>query len=262
MKIILLLSTLLIFTTGSACAHFGLILPADDILSPGEARTLELQVKFLHPLEGHYMEMARPKRFGVMTGGRKVSLLDSLQPRKGRSLDQKRDFGFWSADYSVRRPGDYTFYLEPQPYWEPAEDKYIVHYTKVCVNAYGLEVGWDQPVGFETEIIPLSRPYGLWRGNLFSAQVLLKGAPLPFAEVEVEYLNEKAEAGTVHAPSTPFVTQVVRADANGVFHYAMPKSGWWGFAALSEADWQLSHAGSDKAVEIGAVYWVYATKLD
>lgn len=253
----LLVLFILLLSVAPVGAHFGTILPSRAILTQNDDKTLQLAVKFLHPMEGQYMEMTAPKRFGVMHDGKKTDLLPNLNATKGKSAEQSEAFTFWSADFPVRRPGDYTFYLEPAPYWEAAEDKFIVHYTKVCVNALGLEQGWDQPVGLETEIVPLTRPYGLWTGNLFSGRVLLKGKPLPHAEVEVEYLNESPDnPSLVRAPADPFVTQVVKADGNGVFHYAMPRAGWWGFAALSEAAWTLPHQGKSKAVEIGAVYWV------
>jgi len=253
---------LLLSWSSISFAHFGAIIPADDIVSQGEPMTLGLQVKFIHPMERHYMEMVKPKAFGVLTRGDRVDLLDSLMPAKGKSPDQARDFTFWETDYRIRRPGDYTFFVEPTPYWEPAEDLFIVHYTKVCVNALGLEDGWSDPVGMETEIVPLTRPYGLWTNNLFSGQVLLKGEPLPFAEVEIEYLNDSADnPALVVAPAGAYVTQVVKADAAGVFHYAMPRQGWWGFSALSEADWTLPHEGVDKAIEIGAVYWVHTRDM-
>ena len=256
------MATVLVLAANPASAHFGTITPSDDIVTQDDSRTLNLQVKFIHPMEGHYMEMVKPKQFGVMHDGKKTDLLGALQATKGKSLDQNEKFTFWTADYKIRRPGDYTFYVEPTPYWEPAEDLFIVHYTKVCVNALGLEEGWDKPVGLETEIIPLTRPYGLWTGNLFTGRVLLKGKPVPFAEVEIEYLNESPGNITyVMPPSDPYVTQVVKADANGVFSYAMPKAGWWGFAALNEADWKLKHDGQEKGVEIGAVYWVHTRDL-
>ena len=256
MKKLLILVAMLLAAT-PALAHFGTITPSDDIVTQDDAKTLNLQIKFIHPLEMHYMEMVKPKMFGVVHDGKRQDLLAALKPAKGKSADQKGDFTFWTADYRIRRPGDYTFYVEPTPYWEPAEDLFIVHYTKVCVNALGLESGWDQPVGLETEIVPLTRPYGLWTGNLFTGQVLLKGKPVPFAEVEVEYLNESdGNPHIVHAPADPYVTQVVKADGGGVFSYAMPRAGWWGFAALNEADWKLKHDNKEKGVEIGAVYWV------
>ncbi|BCR06245.1 ATP-dependent DNA ligase [Desulfuromonas versatilis] len=261
MKAALLLLALLLAAT-PAPAHFGAVIPADDILTQDDEKVLNLQVKFIHPLEGHYMEMARPRRFGVQHGGQQTDLLASLQPARGGGPEQEETFTFWNAEFQVRRPGDYTFFVEPTPYWEPVEDKFILHYTKVCVNALGLEDGWDQPLGLETEIIPLSRPYGLWTGNLFSGQVLLKGQPVPFAEVEVEYLNASPDnPATIHPPADPYVTQVVKADANGVFHYAMPRAGWWGFAALSEADWTLKQEDQEKPVEIGAVIWVHTIDM-
>jgi len=243
-------------------AHFGTITPSDDIVTQNDPKTLNLQIKFIHPMELHYMEMVKPKQFGVVHDGKKTDLLNSLQATKGKSPDQKEKFTFWTTDYKIRRPGDYTFYVEPTPYWEPAEDLFIVHYTKVCVNALGLEKGWDQPVGLETEIVPMTRPYGLWTGNLFTGQVLLKGKPVPFAELEIEYLNESpGNISIVVPPADPFVTQVVKADANGVFSYAMPRAGWWGFAALNEADWKLKYDGKEKGVEIGAVYWVHTRDM-
>ena len=256
-----ILSMALLLMAAPALAHFGVILPSDDIIAQKESRTLDLQVKFIHPAEGQYMEMARPQRFEVHRGGMVEDLLPVLEAVAFQSAGQKSNPGYWRAAYQVRRPGDHTFFVEQTPYWEPAEDKFILHYTKVCVSAFGLEGSWDQALGVETEIVPLSRPYGLWTGNLFSGQVLLKGKPQPFAEIEVEYLNEVADGEKLSFPADPFVAQTLKADSQGVFHYAMPKAGWWGFAALSDADWKLQKDGEGKSVELGAVYWVRATDL-
>ena len=77
--------------------------------------------------------------------------------------------------------------------------------------------------------------------------------PMPYAEVEVEFYNKD---GKYTAPNDYMVCQTIKSDANGVFTYAAPKAGWWGFAALSSADFKLKHNGTDKDVEIGAVIWV------
>ncbi|MBI5787765.1 MAG: DUF4198 domain-containing protein [Candidatus Schekmanbacteria bacterium] len=234
-----------------AYAHFGTLTPSDDIVTQEDSKDVKIAVKFIHPMEGHYMEMVKPKQFGVLYKGKKEDLLPALKDKK---INQ---FTTWETVYKIKRPGDYTFYVEPTPYWEPAEDCYIIHYTKVCVAALGLEEGWGNEVGLETEIVPLTRPYGFWTGNVFTGIVKLKGKAVPYAEVEVEYLNESPEnPKQVIAPADPYVTQVVKADANGVFTYAMPRAGWWGFAALNEASWKIKHDGQDKQVEIGAVYWV------
>lgn len=252
MKKIIITAMIMICVTfgwmGKAGAHFGAIIPSDDIITQEDNKTIALEVKFFHPMEGHYMNMAKPAQFGVMVMGQKIDLLNTLKEKKVQG------FATWETMYKIRRPGDYTFYVEPKPYWEPAEDCHIIHYTKVCVDALGLEEGWDEEVGLETEIVPLTRPYGLWTGNIFSGVVKVKGKPVPYAEIEVEYYNED---GKIKPPADPYVTQVIKADQNGVFTYAIPKAGWWGFAALNEASWTLKDpSGKDKPIEIGAVYWV------
>ena len=234
-----------------ALAHFQVVLPGRDVVGAKDAREIELNLVFTHPMEQQLMNMARPKRFGVsVKGGAAQDLLGTLQERKigGKST--------WRTSYRMRRPGDHVFFAEPQPYWEPAEDKFIIHYTKVVVNAFGLEEGWAHELGLKTEIVPLVRPYGLWTGNLFRGIVDRDGKPVPFAEIEVEYYNEPGKAA-VAAPTDAHVTQVVKADQNGVFAYAMPRAGWWAFAALTDADFTLKGPGdAKKAVELGALIWV------
>ena len=41
-------------------AHFGAIIPSDDIVSRDDAKKIQVALKFLHPMEGHYMELAKP----------------------------------------------------------------------------------------------------------------------------------------------------------------------------------------------------------
>jgi len=106
----------------------------------------------------------------------------------------------------------------------------------------------------KTEIVPLSKPFGLYAGNVFQGIVKVDGKAVPHAEVEIEYYNQEKR---YTAPTEYMITQTIKADQNGVFTYAAPRPGWWGFAALSTADYKLPHEGQDKDVEIGAVIWVY-----
>jgi len=198
------------------------------------------------------MNMVKPEQFGVMVDGKKTSLMDSLKPVKNKDVEGHMRDGF-KVNYTLKKPGDHIFYIEPKPYWEPAEDKFIVHYTKVVVNGFGLEEGWDDEVGFKTEIIPLTRPYGLYTGNVFQGLVKVNGKPAPDSEIEVEYYNKDH---SLEPEAAPLITQVVKADSNGVFTYAMPRAGWWGFAALNEDEKKIMHNGEEKPIEIGALIWV------
>jgi len=239
-------------------AHFAAIIPSNDIVGVADKTAITLDVEFLHPFEQKFMPMARPKAFGVLHRGQKTDLLASLQERKVTGEEQQDAVTAWRAVYKIKQPGDYIFFIEPEPYWEPAENSYIIHYTKVCVQAFGMEEGWDKPVGLKMEIIPLTRPYGLWSGNVFTGKVLRDGQPLAGANVEVEYLNSQ---GKVKAPADAYITQVVKTDGQGIFTYAIPRAGWWGFAALSEDDVKIKRDGALKAVEIGAVYWIHTADM-
>jgi cobalt/nickel transport protein len=230
-----------------AGAHFGMVIPSDSMVMPADNRKLSLQLSFSHPFEGAGMPLERPAIFGVMAGGQNQELGETLMPITLMGHNA------WQADYGIKRPGVYVFYMQPQPYWEPAEACYIIHYTKTVVAAFGDDEGWENEIGLKTEIVPLAKPFGLYAGNVFQGIVKLDGRAVPFAEVEVEYYNAD---GRAQAPTEYMITQTVRADANGVFTYAAPRAGWWGFAALNLADYKLEKDGQLQDVEIGAVLWV------
>jgi cobalt/nickel transport protein len=225
-----------------------MIIPSDTMVMQDDDRTIHLTFSFSHPFEGMGMNLVKPKACSVVVDGAPQDLKSALAPAQVMQHDA------WQLDYAIKRPGVYMFHMEPQPYWEPAEDCFIIHYTKTVVTAFGSEEGWDQPIGLKTEIVPLSKPYGLYKGNVFQGIVMLNGEPVSYSEVEVEYYNKDR---TATAPTDYMITQTIKADANGVFTYAAPMAGWWGFAALNTADFTLKHDSQEKDVEIGAVLWVY-----
>ncbi|MDR1677511.1 MAG: DUF4198 domain-containing protein, partial [Deltaproteobacteria bacterium] len=109
--------------------------------------------------------------------------------------------------------------------------------------------------GLKTEIVPLVKPGALYAGNVFTGKVLLDGKPVAAGEVEVEWYPGPDKKG--QAPFETLITQVVLTDDQGNFNFAPPVAGWWGFAGLNDADYQLKEGSEDKAVELGAVLWVY-----
>jgi len=230
-----------------ANAHFGMVIPSDSMITQGEDTNIQLTLSFTHPFEQTGMNLAKPKFFGVIHGGKRYPLLSHLSQVK------RLNHLAWQSAYRIRNPGIHTFYMEPEPYWEQAEDCFIIHYTKTVVAAFGDDQDWDREIGLKTEIVPVTRPFALYTHNLFQGIVKLNGKPVPAAMVEVEYYNV---GGKARAPNEYMITQTIKADANGLFSYAVPKSGWWGFAALNNADYQLSLQGEKKDVELGAVIWV------
>lgn len=244
--IALLLGLLLSF---DCVAHFVQILLDTSRGDRVDTREIEVLIRFAHPFEQTLMDMAPPEFLSVQAP-------DGIHDLSA-SLREERENGrrYYRSRYAYSRPGDHIFLVKPKAYFEAAEAKFIQHFTKLVVNAGGVESGWDQAFGLPVEIIPLTRPYGLWRGNLFSGRVLVGGKPAANTRVEVAYENRRK----IEAPSPLHAVQVLKTDANGLFSYAMPFSGWWGYAALTESEARIKREdGNSYAVEIGGLIWVYA----
>jgi cobalt/nickel transport protein len=231
----------------AAFGHYQMVYPSDDFISEGDSNVIEIKLIFTHPGGGVHgegedptsMDMPRPQAFGVLNKGRKIDLLDTLALFKFEHGAMSADA--WKTTYRCRGMGDFVFYLEPAPYYDSLEDAYLTHYAKVIVNAGGFPTDWDAEVGLPAEIVPLSRPWPLWVGNTFQGIVKMNGEPVPYAEIEVEYLYAPAFKGAFPLQETPieieggvYPGQVIKANANGVFTFSFPWAGWWGFAALME----------------------------
>ncbi len=262
-KNMLLAFTLVLVFSVPAFAHFQMIYTPETILDKGG--TVNMKLVFTHPFEaGHTMEMDKPLEFFVVNKEKKTDLLGSLKPITWKSLENSAKA--WEAEYKLKGMGDYVFCFTPAPYYEKGEDAYIQQITKMIVNNGSLPTDWDAEIGLKAEIVPLDKPYALWTGNVFRGIVKGAGKPVPYAEIEVEYLNHKpdmagnkfAEKAEVEAPHDAFVTLTIKADANGEFAFGIPKAGWWGFAALGVGpDDELK----GKELSQDAVIWVQARDI-
>ena len=239
-------SMAMVALSGPALAHFGMVIPSTPVVEEQEDATVTVALSFSHPMETVGMPLVKPKAVQVIVDGAAEDIGGKLQPAAVMDHDA------WSVRYTVKRPGVYAIVMEPEPYWEPAEDCFIVHYTKTYIAAFGEGEGWDEPTGLKTEIVPLTQPFGNYAGNVFQGRVMLDGKPVPNASVEIEYYNRD---GKYAAPNEYMVAQTIKTDDNGVFTYGVPFAGWWGFAALNTADETLPHEGEAKSVELGAVLW-------
>jgi nickel transport protein len=251
--IILLVILSAVFTcVPIANAHFVMIIPSTDVVGKDSGNQLSLLIQFTHPFQGKpRMQMDKPEKFGVVSNGAVTDLLGSLNEKKVNGKSS------WQTTFKVTRPADYIFFVQPKPYWEPAEDRFIVQFTKVIVDAFDAGEGWDKPIaasaGIPVEIVPMTRPYSLYEGNIFTGQVFRNGKPVPGVEVEVVWWGQ----GKTKAPTDEHITQAVKADPNGVFSFAMPKSGWWGFSAVMASPEPINHDGKNKKVETDAILWVH-----
>lgn len=263
-KVMLLLVAVMILALSvPAFAHFQMLYTPDSALTKGGK--INLKLVFTHPFEaGHTMNMGTPEEFFVVRKGKKKDLLGSLKPITWKSLTNEGKA--YEVSYKLRGMGDYVFCLVPAPYYEKSEDIYMQQITKAIVNVAGAPTDWDQEIGLPAEIAPLDKPYALWTGNVFRGVVKSAGKPVPFAEVEVEYLNHKplmdknmfAKEAKVEAPQDAFVTLTIKADANGVFAFGIPKAGWWGFSALGVGP-KKEYKGKEFSQD--AIIWIQARDM-
>ncbi len=267
----ILLTLVLTLLAGSAFAHFQMLYTPESALSKGA--TIELREVFTHPFaDEHTMDMglqhdtktlAPVEDFYVISKDKKTDLLGTLKPVSWKG--HHNSGSAYQSQYKARRMGDHLFVLQPAPYYEANEDIYIQQITKMIVNVAGAPTDWDKELGLKAEIVPLTKPYSIWTGSTFSGIVMNEGKPVPFAEIEVEYLNRDVDLAAnamgpayVEAPQDSFVTMGIKADQDGKFTFGIPKAGWWGFCALG--------AGSDteykgKELSQDAVIWVQAKDM-
>lgn len=226
-----------------ANAHFLTFIPNTDNVSNQKQTKVDFDISFIHPFEQTGMNMEKPEIF-VNSKNNKLVLSET----------KKFDHKSWKSSYDIKTPAVNKFFVQPQPYFEASEEKFISHVPKLIISSFGLEDGWDTPLGLKYEIIPMVKPFALYAGNLFQGKVLHDGKPASNVEVEVELYNEFG----LKAPSDAHITQVVKTDDNGVFSFVMNHQGWWGFAALIE-EGELKHSdGKMYPVENGALIWIKA----
>jgi len=263
MKKIIVLSLMVLAFATNAMAHFQMVYLEESALNKGGKKPIKFV--FNHPFaDEHTMHMGQPEKFCVITKKGKKDLLSTL--KKITWTGNHNAATAYETTYQFRGIGDYTFVFQPAPYLEKSEDAYIQQITKVIANVAGAPTHWDQELGLKAEIVPLVKPYAIWEGGSFTGIVKSEGKPVPFAEIEVEYLNWDVDVANNKMDSTPkltspqdaFVTMGIKANKDGEFTFAIPKAGWWGFAALG--------AGPDdkfagKELSQDAVIWVQAKPL-
>ncbi len=241
----------LLLTVGMSFAHFLVVKPDSDIV---RKPVIKVESEFTHPAEGYPAMHYQIERSGVFVNGRIYPIewqKRYIPAEPGSDLKVEE----YTATIRLHGPGVYQIFVEQKPYFEPTEEQFIQQIAKVYVSAFGWEEGWRKPIGLPVEIVPLTRPFGLWEGNTFVGQVLKNGKPVPYARVEIEYYNSKG----VKYPNELLYTQVVKTDQNGVFIYTVPWSGWWGFAAITHSgEVKNPSDGKEYPLELDAVVWIYA----
>ncbi len=266
--------------SSSAIAHFQVLYTPE--MAPTRGKAAQFTMVFTHPVHGGpHMDMGQPEQFYVVSqrGGdskpkrtdlmKYVKPIDWLSHKTANAGEPQALIKAFNANLPrsiTRSLGDHIFVLQPAPYYESGEDKYIQQFTRTMINVGGVPGHWAEPMGLPAEIQPLNKPYANWAGGVFRGRVLADGKPVPHAEMEIEFMNHApdqkghrfAKAGKVTLPQDAYGTQTIYADAQGEFTIGLPRAGWWGICALAiGAD--TEHEGKDLSQD--AVLWVQAKDM-
>lgn len=231
----------------------------EPLQAPPISEEVDVLISMMRPFQHEGLPMDMPQLFAVLRYDDNTPAKDGvLQPERHdllgdveeiRYLDQKA----WGANVALSRPGLYQFVIEARPWWDAARDRFVQHYVKATLPVYGVERGWELPVGQRFEIQPLTRPFGLTAPALFSGRVLFNGKPLDNAPVRMSRINTDKQS----AP-TPWQEELAaRTDKNGQFAFVLNQSGWWCCAAIAAGDPLKGPDGQSKPLELGALFWLY-----
>ncbi|HEY0963955.1 MAG TPA: DUF4198 domain-containing protein [Pseudomonadales bacterium] len=259
------------FSAG-AYAHFVVMYtPQTALVRAGD---VPFHLVFTHVFAGGpTMPMAKPQRFyyakrdgrGAQT--EEVDLSEYLEEIAWQA--ESGPVTAWKANIprsAMRSLGDYQIVVEPEPYLEESEGLYIQQFSKVMLNVGGLPGNWNETLGLPAEIHALNKPYANWVGGVFRGVVVSEGIPVPYTQVEVEYLNHPLDIennrfepdALIDAPHPSLEAIHLLTNEFGEFSFAMPKAGWWGFAALSVGP-ETEYNGMPLSQD--AILWVQATEL-
>jgi cobalt/nickel transport protein len=242
-------------------AHFNMLLPSLHMARRGEPVTLLYQ--WGHPFEHQLFDAPLPESFIVLSpDNQRIDLTSKLQKRL-QGPGGKQVIAY-QVQFTPESRGDYTFFLKTPPIWMEEDQEFLQDTVKVVLHVQA-QKGWDSAVGNTSEMIPLTRPYGLEPGMVFQALALLDepdrrphNGRLPAVAgsagilVEIERYNPDAPG---QLPPDEHITRTVRTDAQGLATCTLTDPGWWCITAQHDSGRRL-HGGKEFPVRKRATLWV------
>ncbi len=233
-----------------AHAHFHVLMPQKvNVQARGST---DITYWLGHPFEHILTHAARPQQFiAVSPEGDRQDLLPTVTESSMKGQEGKT-FTTWQATLKTAQRGDYVLAVVSSPAIEDAVQHQA--FVKTVVHAKA-QKGWDRVLNLPAEIVPLTRPYGLLGGTVFTVQVLKDGKPAAGVMVEVEKYNDNPLTED-KLPPDEYITREIKTDANGIATFNLPESGWWGIMAAIDAG-NVERDGKTIPALRHAVYWVF-----
>jgi len=208
------------------------------------------------PAFANFLDFARPERaFLITQNGSKL-----IQPLRKEIFDpwfNKPRIAF-SLTVRPELKGDYPLCIETKNMIEPG-DVVRKHFVKTVLHV-GQELGWDRLCGFDVEIKPHTRPYGLLPGVVFWGRVLYQGEPISEGSITVERLRvkafEKLPKLETEEINTPILRKTTLLREDGSFFVSFEEDGWW-VVTFTIRRGVITYGNSDYPYELSTHLWVY-----
>lgn len=246
---LLLLHALALVACAGAQAHFPILIHDADLGATNGPVTVTYATG--HPYELELEPTPKPERLLYLDGrGPATNLTASLQATLFRG---DTNGAAWQVRFDPVR-GDGLLALDSASSVDTRQRTVYREFVKVWLHR-GRQGGWDRRTGQPLEIVPLTRPYGLRPGMVFTGRLMRGETPVRDSEVYLERLNERQpDLGAL--PAEPLITFVVRTDASGQFAVALPDAGWWVLGAYADDLGPVQHEGKAHRLEGFAGVWL------
>lgn len=245
----LLLFTLTLGACPGAQAHFPILIHDADLTATSGPVTVIYATG--HPFELDLEPAPKPDRLIYLDGrGQTTNLTSALAATLFRG---DTNGGAWQLRFEPAR-GDGLLALDSAASVDAAHKTVYREHVKVYLHR-GRQESWHQRTGQPLEIVPLTRPYGLRTGMVFTGKLMRGDAPVTNTEIYFERLNERRPTPD-SLPPEPLITFAVRTDGHGQFTVALPDAGWWILGAYVDDLGKVRHDEKDHRLEGFAGIWL------
>ncbi len=213
-------------------------------------------VAYGQPAFANFLDFAPPERAFLLTQNGSIR----LNPLRKEVFDPwfNKPRIAYSLALNPDLPGDYILCIETKNTIEPG-DVVRKHFAKTVFHVER-EKGWDRLCGFDLEIKPYTRPYGLTAGVVFWGRVLYQGEPISEGAITVERLRVKPleklpkfGTGEINYPVLQKTT-LIRED--GSFFVSFEEEGWW-VVSFNLRRGVITYGNHEYPFEISTHLWVY-----
>ena len=225
MKRFLLSSLAVAMSAAASHAHFPMLWHDGQFASVNE--TVRLFYALGHPYEQEYEQVDAPERVLAHRPDGSVEDLTDAVSAVTINVDGM-SAPAWTFDYTTTQAGDSVIALDASP---TLGLNFVMfqEFVKVVIHAVE-QTDWDARTGQPIEIVPLTRPYGLEAGYVFTGRLMQGDEPLEGVLIEIEQSLDRVPA-IEDLPPEPIITKAVKTGPGGVFSHTLPHAGWWIIAA-------------------------------